>query len=177
MSIKGDVNRKWTSTEEYRKNHDRIFKADVWVAELLATIDWTNPAQKISKYFTVREATYLPSWGKYHMPGPLEQSNIVILASKMDKVRELFDQPIEVHCWLRPVDYNKYVGGAKKSMHISGGAVDFHVKGVTCSHVRDKLDQAFLDSVGLRREDNPQGNWVHIDLKEVPPGGSRIFKP
>lgn len=178
MTIKGDVNRKWTSTEEYRKNHDRIFKTgEAWADELVRSIDWTSPEAKISKYFTVGEATLLPSWRKYHTPGPLERTNIVILASKMDEVRELFDAPIVVHCWLRTPQYNKFVGGARLSMHLIGGAADFHIGGIACDQARARLNQEFLESVGLRREDNPTGNWVHVDLKEVPAGHSRIFKP
>ena len=51
-------------------------------------MDWTNPKTKISKYFTVHEATYLPSWKIYHTPSEAEKTEIVKLAQVMDIIRE-----------------------------------------------------------------------------------------
>jgi hypothetical protein len=69
-------------------------------------INWNDKKAKISKYFTVHEATYLPSWHTYHNPSETEKANILALAEKLDFIRELINLPIEIHCWIRPTKVN-----------------------------------------------------------------------
>jgi len=151
------------------------------------TIDWNDPKAKISKYFTVGEATYLPSWGVHHIPNDAEKVNIISMAAKMDLVRGAFNAAVTVHTWIRPTcvnctdpahkdgDYNKLVKGAPKSAHIDGLGVDFHVEKITCNDARTFLLPK-LDEWKLRMEDNPGSSWVHLDQKPVAPGGVRFFK-
>jgi hypothetical protein len=153
-------------------------------------IDWNNPQCKISKYFTVGEATYLASIKEYHIPSEEEKTNIIEFAKKMDSIRELVQAPISVHCWIRPIsvncnndkyqgfNYNAHIGSkALKSAHISGIACDFHVKGFEgndkCASIRNIL-LLYLDSLGIRMEDI-QGNWIHVDM--APVKSTRFFKP
>lgn len=150
-------------------------------------IDWSNPNARISKYFTVNEATYLPSWGISHIPSEQEKIEIVKLAKIMDIIRERLGKPIVVHCWIRPVsvncpghekhgqNYNLFVGSkSRRSGHIFGKAIDFHVTGETDFPALRKKIEPWLKPLGIRMEDN-QGNWVHIDT--LPVGYKRFFKP
>lgn len=152
-------------------------------------IDWNNPAAKVSKYFTVKETTYLPSWGISHIPSEEEKKNIVALALIMDKVRELINLPIGVHVWMRPgsvncpgsqyhgQDYNAFIKGAKRSPHKQGQGIDWSAKGLTCDEIRKKLEPK-LEELGLRMEDLPGSNWVHNDTYPASvSGGRRFFKP
>lgn len=148
-------------------------------------IDWSNPKAKISKYFTVGEATYLPSWKAYHQPTEEEKACILKLAATMDKVRELLKRPIIVNVWIRPKfanisghpkngqNYNKFIGGASKSAHKLGRAVDFHVKGMDCRTARGLLISK-LKELDIRLE-NIDGPWLHID--NMPVKFNRFFKP
>jgi uncharacterized protein YcbK (DUF882 family) len=67
---------------------------------------------------------------------------------------------------LRVPTHNKRIGGAPKSMHLTGVAVDFVVKGVPF----DKNQMARLDKFhtgGLARADYNKDGWadfVHVDL-------------
>lgn len=165
-------------------------------------IDWTNPKAKVSKYFTVKEVCYLPSWNCLHIPTEEEKTNIIKMAEKMDIVREFLGKPINTHCWLRPglvncptfdpttvkpntdakkaalaaLDYNAYVGGAKRSAHKLALAVDFDC-GESCDDTRSKLEPK-LEEYNMRMEQMPGGTWVHLDMydKSVS-GGIRFFKP
>ena len=158
--------------------------------EEIFMINWNNPRCKISKHFTVHEATFLPSWRVYHMPSDEEKVEIVELAKKIDKLRDKLNQPFIVHVWMRPKkvncqnspkhgkDYNVFIGSkSTKSGHIFGQAVDFHVSGSagpnSCNLVREKIKPE-LESLNLRMEDI-QGGWIHIDSKKV--GHKRFFKP
>ena len=142
----------------------------------LSNIDWTNPKAKISKFFTVHEATYLPSWDKYHTPTKAEKVNILHLANILDCLRELYG-PIIVHCWIRPEEYNSHIGGSSSSAHITGQGVDFHFKAYAgetgCNYMR-KLLCVILEKYKIRLEDRV-GNWLHLDTKPVT--YKRFFKP
>lgn len=153
------------------------------------TIDWTNPAAKVGRYFSVHEALYIPSWRVQHVPSDREKQNICLHAAAMDKARELVGKPFNVHCWIRPTsvnapgttahgkNYNKLVGGATRSQHIGGLAVDFScfTSGINCDKVRD-LVRPHLEEFKLVMEEYPGSGWVHLDSRFVPVGGSRTFR-
>jgi len=150
-------------------------------------IDWSNPSSKISQYFTVHEATYLPSWQIHHIPSNIEKQNIVDLATRLDKIRIMLNRPIAISCWIRPgsvnapgtqyhdKSYNAFVKGAKNSAHKEGKAVDFYSAGVPCDEIRTML-LPVLEELGLRCEDLPKSNWVHVDSRS-PTNGNYYFKP
>lgn len=153
-------------------------------------IDWANPKSRISKYFTVHEATYLPSWRIYHSPSEEEKEEIVKLAKIMDTIRERIGKSCIVHVWIRPKkvncpgherdgqDYNLFIGSkSTKSGHIFGQAIDFHFATYAgpegCAEVREII-KPWLEELDIRMEDI-EGGWVHIDTKPV--GKNRFFKP
>ena len=138
--------------------------------------------KQISKYFTWTEGLFLPSWSRLATEADgltaINRTNLVIIFSKMDTIREYFNSPIHVHVAYRPLAYNALVGGAKNSAHIAGLAVDFDIAGVSCDDARQRiLDARLLDSLGLRMEKNPGSSWVHLDAREILPGGNRYFQP
>lgn len=86
--------------------------------------------------------------------------NAVELSIQLQKIRAKIGKPIIVHCWVRQIPHNKRAGStAKRSPHINGRAVDFHIEGMTDKEVRNRIL-----SIGMpvRIEDNTSG-WVHID--------------
>jgi uncharacterized protein YcbK (DUF882 family) len=160
-------------------------------------IDWTDLSSKISKYFTVKEAIWLPQENRACSEDELSdeiKENLIATFQWMDTVREYFGKPITVTICLRTMAYhidlykrinekNKAAGKPEVkvpmgSMHPKGKAVDFVVKGMTCDEVKKKiLDENKLEEWNLRLEDNGQGaNWIHLDDREPGPGG-RFFKP
>lgn len=150
-------------------------------------INWSDPKEKISKYFTVKESLYLPSWEVLHIPSEVEKQNILKTAGKMDLIREYLEQPVYINVWIRPLkvncptspyhgrNYNAAIGGAAKSAHTEGLAVDFRVKSMTAAEVRHLLLEK-LTEFQIRME-NHNGNWCHIDLREPAKGSNRYFKP
>lgn len=144
------------------------------------SIDWTNPKDKVSNHFTIREALWLPQWNRLaDASDGLDKQiklNIIELANRMDSIRELLAAAINVHCWYRPSDYNELVKGATNSSHKLGKAVDFDVTGFTCDQIRTKLEP-HLEFYQLRMEQMPGGTWVHLDTRDPGPSGHRFFKP
>lgn len=138
-------------------------------------VDWTNPAEMVSPFFSVAECCWLPSWKQLAVPTPPQAANLILLCQLLEKVRAFAGAPIRVHCMLRPPAYNASVGGAANSAHMDGLACDFDVQGLSC----DDAKQAFLPQLegwGCRMEANPPGSgWVHLDLRPV--GSARYFIP
>jgi uncharacterized protein YcbK (DUF882 family) len=145
----------------------------------MAEIDWTDHKAKVSEHFTVHEALWLPTWSRLanEADGLTAEvkSNLVIMFKKMDVIRNYLGKPILVHCAFRPPAYNKLIGGAAKSAHLTGAAIDFHVKDLDCDKVREMLE-CCLEAWNLRMEQLPNSNWVHLG-NDYSEGKTRYFKP
>jgi hypothetical protein len=140
-----------------------------------------NPSDRISQYFTWHEAIWLPQWNRHANDEELTdevKSNLVTTFGKMDSVRVFFGAAARVHCALRPPAYNALpsIKGAPHSGHVTGQACDFDIVGIACDIARQRLlDAGFLEDNQIRMEKRPGSNWVHIDWKQVVPGGHRYF--
>jgi hypothetical protein len=169
----------------------------------LSTVDLTkiDPTWMISRHFSFREALYLPSWGR--MAGPQDGLTLTVLArvgwflrEKMDVIRDDYGAICVVPrhvCW-RPRGYNALVGGARNSSHMalvdaSGmplapeamvAAMDFEVVGFEggagCDKIRARLVPE-LPARGLRMENRPGSDWIHLDCAPVLPGHNHFFLP
>ena len=153
------------------------------------TLDWSDPDQKISKFFTVREAIYLSKWGRLAYEGDglnaQVKARILAMAAKADVVREYLGRPMRIHSWYRPKHYNALVGGATGSKHMCLGgdwsALDFDCvlpkvdsQAEACDTIRAALEPK-LEEFGIRMERNPGCNWIHLD--NAPVTHERYFKP
>lgn len=116
----------------------------------------------VSKYFKWSEALWLPKMKVFAFPNSEQVRNIKKLASNLDKVRESFGRPIIITSWLRPPEYNAMIGGAPRSSHMNGLAVDFVVKGLDCNFVKQELMHNKI--VWPYRGEIDTTNWIHLDL-------------
>jgi len=154
-------------------------------------IDWKDPAAKISRFFTVREALWLTGWNRLanETDGLNEtvKANLLAVFRKMDLIRELLGRPVYVKSAYRPRAYNLAIGGAAQSSHMANetsAAVDFWCDtngdgdkdGDDCDAIKAAL-MPKLEMWGIRMEDNGKGaRWVHVDTRIPGPAG-RFFKP
>jgi hypothetical protein len=166
----------WSSSLSLKYN----FKATCQGAQL-ETVIIPAPTDKISKYFTWKDALWLPTWNRMTRSEEINHSvidNLIITFHKADDIREFFNLPMNIHCAYRPTAYNSLpsIKGAPNSGHVTGMAIDYDINGIVCDVARDRLIAAnFLELNGLRMEKRPGSNWVHNDWKGVPPGGNRYF--
>jgi len=127
-----------------------------------------------SKFFKWSEALWLNSWGFHAVPNKDVARNILRVCSKLDQVRSYFGKPIIITSWWRPEPYNLEIGGAKRSAHMNGCAVDFIVQNMDSCHVRRVL-KPLLESLNIRIESLPTPH-IHMDIMD--PGASgRYFNP
>lgn len=120
------------------------------------------------------EAVYLPDWRIHAFPTRDVRVNIHIFAPKVQLVREFLGVPMTIINWWRPPEYNTHIGGATLSQHMYGKAIDFKCKDMSADEVRSTLEPR-LEQFGLRMENLPGSDWVHIDDGIV--NYQRYFKP
>lgn len=131
-----------------------------------------------SKFFSWKEALFLPQWNIVAFPdNEIIKNNIESTALSMDRIRDFFGVPIRITSWYRPARYNRLIGGALSSSHITGLACDFMVQNMKSSDARKKLYMKLVE-FNIRME-NLETPHVHIDLKcdENLEPHKRYFKP
>lgn len=122
---------------------------------------------QLSPNFSYREATYSASAINNKIdnsPSPLQLKNMEFTASKMEEVRKILeDRPIMVTSWFRSLALNKAIGGAMKSQHAQGQAVDFKCPGYgnirrICMALMANKETLQYDQLIL------EPTWVHISF-------------
>lgn len=87
---------------------------------------------------------------------------ILKIAEVMEEVREyLGDRAIRVNSWYRDPVTNRRVGGARKSRHLSGDAVDFVVSGISPPQVNRQLESWWNSRGGLASA----SSFTHLDAR------------
>jgi uncharacterized protein YcbK (DUF882 family) len=128
-----------------------------------------NPIQPTNRYgqrgnFTWGEALHVNrSTGRYRRPASTNVVyNIIKVADVMEEIRHMYGgQPIRINSWYRDPATNRAVGGASRSRHLSGDAVDFVVPGVSCFNVYARLNPWWGSRGGLASS----SVFTHIDVR------------
>lgn len=112
-----------------------------------AEIQYFKPAE-----FACKCGTYCDGW-----PGEMSET----LLRVADRVREHFGAAAIVSSGLRCPAHNANVGGAAKSRHLSGKAMDFRIAGKTAAEVL-----AYVQSQPeIRYAYAIDGQYVHMDVR------------
>lgn len=89
-------------------------------------------------------------------------NGILQIAEAMEEVREyLGGRPISINSWYRDPTTNRRVGGASRSRHLSGDAVDFVVQGISPPEVNRQLEPWWGDRGGIASA----SVFTHIDAR------------
>jgi len=114
----------------------------------------------ITPHFTWGEATKNMS----RVPtDPKVMSYIKIAATYLEALRLRYDLPFIVQSWYRDPQTNKSVGGAPNSLHLTGLAIDFHIKG----YDMEKFYNENSNHPGGLGYYPSSGHWCHIDFRNV----------
>ena len=91
--------------------------------------------------------------------------NVVLLANQLQKIREHFDKPIVVISGYRSPDYNKKIGGVKRSTHMKAMAADIIINGVDSVEVWKVVKQMIADGVIHKGGVGLYESFVHYDVR------------
>ena len=97
---------------------------------------------------------------------PLEVfNNVIELAESLEVLRAHFNAPITINSAWRTATYNRKVGGAVNSQHLSGKASDIVVSGVPPEEVANAIE--FLIECGLMKEGGVgrYDTFTHYDIR------------
>lgn len=83
------------------------------------------------------------------------------LIDVLQDVRDHFGEPVQIHSGHRCKNYNKFVGGAKKSQHVKATAADITVKGHSPNEVQEYLLGRYPTTYGIGR----YNTFTHVDVR------------
>jgi putative chitinase len=119
---------------------------------------------QLSEHFLLEEFTLSSkalSMGIQNTPTPAHMQNLQKLADQMEKVRALFNKPIEITSGYRNPQVDAAVGGVANSAHALGHAADFHVDGLRDLAAAKIIRDSPLEFDQLIYEEN---RCVHISF-------------
>jgi len=92
-------------------------------------------------------------------------NNVIELAESLEVLRAHFNAPVTINSAWRTATYNRRVGGAVNSQHLSGKASDVVVSGVPPEEVANAIE--FLIECGLMKEGGVgrYDTFTHYDIR------------
>ena len=99
------------------------------------------------------------------LPRGEELANCQELAENLQILREHLGKPIRVISGYRPPDYNRRIGGAKKSQHIVAKAADIKVSGMAPAEVHAAVLKLIKSGEMKQGGVGKYSTFVHYDIR------------
>ncbi|TVP71243.1 MAG: DUF882 domain-containing protein [Leptolyngbya sp. LCM1.Bin17] len=125
---------------------------------------FSNNPIKTGLNFTWAEALHVNrNNGRYRRPANANVIyNILKVAEVMQEIRRMYgNRPIRINSWYRDPATNRAVGGASRSRHLTGDAIDFVIPGVSNFDVYARLNPWWGSRGGLASS----SAFTHIDVR------------
>lgn len=116
---------------------------------------------KLAKYISLHEVTCRCGCT---MPRTAEL-NMIVTAYMVSVIREHIGEPIYVTSGYRCPSHNARVGGASRSYHMYGMAMDIWCSGITPLTLRDTIAQLIADGKILAGGLKAYDSFVHYDIR------------
>jgi len=107
-------------------------------------------------------------WRTLNVPTDEAWENIRLMATSMEAIRNILgDKPIIVHSWYRCPTVNLLAGGAPKSAHLTGRAIDFSCP--AAGSIDDIFETLRHQQISFDKMINEGNRWIHLQH-----GGKKI---
>ena len=137
----------------------------------------------ISEHISYKEGAYsitATRLGIDNTPNDEQLSNMELVAKEVfEPLREWVGGPVKVNSFFRGSKLNKAIGGARKSQHMKGQAIDIddgygHATNAEMYHwIKDNLD---FDQLIWEFGDNDNPNWLHVSYVSKEDNRNRCLK-
>ena len=137
----------------------------------------------ISEHISYKEGVYsitATRLGVDNTPNDEQLANMELVAEKVfEPLREWVGGPIKINSFFRGSELNKAIGGARKSQHMKGQAMDIddnygHATNAEMYHwIKDNLD---FDQLIWEFGDDDNPNWLHVSYVSEEKNRNRCLK-
>jgi uncharacterized protein YcbK (DUF882 family) len=92
--------------------------------------------------------------------------NVQLLAEQLQALRDVLSEPIHINSAYRHEDYNRAVGGSKRSQHLLAKAADISVgEGFTPNIVYDLIEEMIKTGEMMEGGVGLYNTFVHYDIR------------
>ena len=137
----------------------------------------------ISEHISYKEGVYsitATRLGVDNTPNDEQLDNMELVAEKVfEPLREWVSGPIKINSFFRGLPLNTAIGGAKKSQHMEGRAMDIddnygHATNAEMYHwIKEHLD---FDQMIWEFGDDDNPNWIHVSYVSSKENRNRCLK-
>lgn len=131
---------------------------------------------KLSDNFTLAELTtsqFAARAGIDNTPGPESLANLHRLALVLERARAWLNRPIIILSGYRSPAVNRGVGGARRSAHLTGSAVDFICR--SYGKVMDVFEALRSSDIIYDQLIAERGTWIHLGISDSARHQALIF--
>ena len=137
----------------------------------------------ISKHVSYKEGVYsitATRLGVDNIPNDEQLNNMEVVAKEVfEPLREWVGGPIKINSFFRGLELNKAIGGARKSQHMKGQAMDIddnygNATNAEMYHwIKENLD---FDQLIWEFGDDDNPNWLHVSYVSKEDNRNRCLK-
>lgn len=97
---------------------------------------------------------------------PEYMANVRELATYLQVLRDDIGEPININSCYRPPDYNKRIGGAKNSQHLTASAADITSKSFTPKQLAARVEKLIKEGKVKFGGLGIYPGFIHVDIRK-----------
>lgn len=97
---------------------------------------------------------------------PQYMANVKKLAENLQILRDHIGVPININSCYRPPDYNKRIGGAKNSQHLTASAADITSKSFTPKQLAARVEKLIKEGKVKFGGLGIYPGFIHVDIRK-----------
>ena len=98
------------------------------------------------------------------VPSDLRE-NVILLCQNLQVLREHINKPIRIISGYRSPKYNRRIGGARKSQHMTAKAADIRVTGMTPQELKDIIESLISEGRMMKGGIGLYTSFLHYDVR------------